>query len=123
MKEVSDLTTDFMRIAEIIVKYSDGKIRLVFREKDYSNHQDEEAGHFLKLNDNRISKDIELYGQMSVNDKLGHGLPMFLLVLFNIRTDCPNSYKEGSKLLKEIGDNIFKDKILENWNRIFRLNS
>lgn len=122
MKEASDLTNSFMQIAKVIVKNSNGKIRLAFREKDFSNYQDEEARHFLKLDNNRISKDIELYGHMSVNDKLGHGLPTFLLFLFNIRTDCPNSYIEGCKLLKEIGDNIFEDKILENWDRIFLLN-
>jgi hypothetical protein len=37
-----------------------------------------------------------------------------------IKFDCPDSYKIGTKMLKKIGNNIFKDKILENWNKLLR---
>lgn len=114
-----DFSSDFIKIAKVIEQNSDGIIRIAHNEKSFSNEKDSSTGTFLKLNEKRIGKDLEVYGQMSRTDKLGHGLPEFLLILFNIRIDCPKSYREATPMLKKIVDELFEDKILENWNRLF----
>jgi hypothetical protein len=73
LKEV-DFTNNFMLIAKAMVKKSKGKIRLAYKEKNNSISIDEESLHFLKLNEERIGKDIEFYGVKSKEWKVGHAL-------------------------------------------------
>ena len=117
--ETIDLTNNFMQIAEIMVEKSNGKLRIAYQEKSATLGKDAEVGHFLKLNDERIGLDLEEYGHQSINDKLGHGLPNFLVILPKLRADCPESYYAGLISLKKIGDKIFRRPILENWDRYF----
>ena len=117
--ETINLINDFMHIAEVMVEKSNGKLRIACQEKSTTRGKDDEVGHFLKLNEERICRDIEDYGIQSVKDKLGHGIHDFLVVLPKVRADCPESYHEGLIALKKIGDKIFKGRILENWDRYF----
>ena len=109
---------DFMPIARAMVRKSDGKIRLAYQEKNKSNFKDKEVGHFLKFNGERIGKDIEFYNAMSIKYTTGHALPDFFLILLKIKYDCPSSYSVGVVMIKKIGNSLFKDQLLENWNNL-----
>jgi len=117
-----DLTNDFMQIAKVIVENSEGKIRLAFGEKSNSLFEDKEAQHFLKLHEKRIREDIEYYGLISTKDNIGHALPELYFLIKDIRMDCPLSYAKAIYLIQEIGNQIFEEEILINWNRMFKIN-
>ncbi len=57
---------------------------------------------------------------MSVKYTVGHALPDFFLVLLKIKYDCPLSYSIGVKMIKKIGNSLFKDQILKNWNNLLK---
>lgn len=119
MRKNADLSKSFMQIAEVMVKESEGRLRIAYKEKSDTSGRDLEVKHFLKLNNERISLDIEEYVKLFKKDKFGYGLPQFLIALWKIRMDCPISYREGSILLRGVGNKVYKGKILDNWNFLF----
>ena len=60
--------------AEKLVEYSGGKLRLVAGEQDDSDDRDGEAATFLKLNDKRLGRDLEMYRFMS--EVAGEGITL-----------------------------------------------
>lgn len=120
MKRKSHFIVDFMPIAYAIVEKSDGRIRLAYKEKDKSRFKDAEVKHFLKFDEERIGKDIEFYSINSIVHTVGHALPDFFILLLKIKYECPQSYSIGVKMIKEIGDNLFKDEILKNWDNLLQ---
>jgi len=109
----------FIFILDAIVKVSPDSLRIAYKEKDKSPSLDDEAGHFLKLNEERIGMDIEKYILMS-KKFIFYGLPDFFIVLLKIKADCPDAYRVGSKILKKVGQKVFDGKILSNWNKMFK---
>ena len=111
-------TKDFLQIAKTIAELSGGKIRIAFNEKDDSTAEDKEAAHFLKLNDKREGRDIELYGLMA---KISpeQALPDFLGLLLSFKKECPESYEKASVQLKELGSRVYTGDILNDWNGLF----
>ena len=109
---------DFIKIAEAMVEKSEGKLRLAFNEDEKTSEPKATGIHFLKLNEKRIGQSMELYGQraMLFQDVT---LPDFFEVLLSIKMDCEESYKVGSKMLRELGELAYKGELLKKWNAIF----
>ncbi|HAE36760.1 TPA: hypothetical protein DCX66_03670 [Candidatus Nomurabacteria bacterium] len=114
MEENINFTREFLQIARIMAQKSGGKLKI----KSY--HLNEKLRHFVELNGEKIREDIEYYGEGSVKNKTSYFLPEFLFFINEMRNDSPNSYKEGMALLYKIGNKVFEEKILQNWNRIFQ---
>lgn len=116
-KEVG--SDDFHRLAKTIAAFSGGKIRIAFKGEDDSTAPDKEAGHFLKLNEVRVARDIQVYGLMA---KISpeEALPSFLgEVLIPIKIQCPESYEKAAVQLKEMGLRVYTEDIINGWNGLF----
>jgi hypothetical protein len=109
---------DFLQIAKTIVEFSNGKIRVAFNESDNYTKADKEAAHFLKLNDKRVGRDMEVYGFMSLFSA-EQALPDFYELLIFIKAECPESYEKASAQLKELGQKVYEGSILNYWNELF----
>lgn len=116
-KEISG--DDFHQLAKTIAAFSGGKIRIAFNKADDSTAQDKEAGHFLKLNEERVARDIQVYGIMAkVSPE--EALPSFLgEVLIPIKIECPESYEKAAVQLKEMGLRVYTEDIINDWNGLF----
>jgi hypothetical protein len=109
---------DFMAIAKVMAEKSNGKIRIAHNEKDDSTDKEPEAAHFIKLNEKRISRDIELYRLMiSVSEH--QALADFIDPILAIKIDCPESFQEAASMLQELGKKVFTDTLLIDWNSLF----
>lgn len=116
--EIKVTKDDFLQIAKTIAEFSEGKIRIAFNEEDDSTAEEKEAAHFLKLNDRRIGRDIELYGFMAkISPK--QALPDFFEFLISIKQECPESYEKASIKLKDLGAKVYEGDILNDWNGLF----
>lgn len=109
---------DFLRIANTIVEFSSGKVRLAFNESDDSKKEEKEAANFLKLNEKRIGRDMEVYDIMALVAP-EQALVDFLELLFSIKKECPQSYEKASAQLKELGSKVYEGDILNDWNGLF----
>lgn len=110
-----DLTKEFLHIAKIMARKSSGKLRLISYRLDKVTRR-----HFIELRGEKIREDIEYYGEGSVKNTTSYFLPEFLFFINEVKSDCPNSYTAGMNLLYKIGNKVFEDEILDNWNRIFQ---
>lgn len=109
---------DFLQIAKIIAENSNGKIRIAFNEQDESTEKDEGAAHFLKLNEKRLGRDMELYGfRAKVSPESAPA--DFLELVFALKEECPQSYQKASIALKELGVKVYTGDVLDEWNKLF----
>jgi len=118
-KQSIDFNNIFMLISESMVKSSPERLRIAYKEKNKSTSLDEEVEHFLKLDGERISKDIEIYVSLS-KKYVFHALPDFFLVLLKVKKECPEAYRIGARRLKRFGKKFFEGKTLENWDKMFK---
>jgi hypothetical protein len=112
---------ELFKIVEIAVQYSGGRLRLAFNEEDNSKQFVDGAAHFLKLDEKRIGRDIELYGFMG--DSIAgwqHTLAIFLEeILFPFKSKLPKSYAEAGKALRTLGESVYPKNILQQWRNLF----
>ncbi len=109
---------DFLQLAKIIAEASNGKIRIAFNEQNESTIKDEQAAHFLKLNGKRVGRDMEVYGLMAKFSQ-ENALVEFLELLVFVKEECLVSYQKASIALKDLGTKVFKEDLLEDWNKLF----
>ncbi len=108
----------FLELGTIISDNSNGKIRVAFNEEDTSSELQKEAAHFLKLNEERLGRDFEVYGLMAEMSP-EQALSDFLEIVLAIKNSCPESYEKASAKLKELGSKVYKNEILTSWNACF----
>lgn len=112
---------DLLKIAEVAVQYSDGRLRLAFNEEDDSEDFVGGAARFLKLDGKRLGRDIELYGFM--DDSIAgwqQTLAMFLEeILLPLKSVLPESYTKAGEALRTLGESIYPDNILQQWRDLF----
>jgi len=113
---IKDKIFDF---AQCVVDNSSGKIRMVFNEEDKTDQEDKTAAHFLKYNDERLGRDLEIYAFM--NEIMG--TPMLLAYLLEeiilpIKKD--DRSKISSDYLKEWGAEINKPENVNAWIALFQ---
>lgn len=106
---------ELLKIAEITVQHSGGRLRLVFNEENESEKFVGDAAHFLKLDGKRLGRDIELYGFMG-DDIVGwqQTLVMFLEeILLPLKGALPESYAKASEALRTLGKSVYPENILQ----------
>lgn len=96
---------ELLRVAETAVQYSNGRLRIAFNEEDSSKGDVGNAARFLKLDENRLGRDIELYGFMG-ESLIGwqQAAMMFQAeVLLPIEGILPESYARANEILLKLG--------------------
>lgn len=114
---------ELLKIAEIAIQNSGGRLRLAFNEEDDSEKfVGSVAGvRFLKLDGKRLGRDIELYGFMG-DDIAGwqQTLIMFLEeILFPLKSVLPESYAKAGEALRTFGESVYSEIILQQWRDLF----
>lgn len=105
-------------LAECLVKESDGEIRLAFHEADESKTYEGEAAHFLKHNEKRIGRDLELYAFMSEVAGIGDMLTRLLQeVLWKLK-EVVSAYGAAMEYMKLWGLDVFPEKLHKDWESI-----
>jgi hypothetical protein len=109
---------DFMKILETIVSNSNGQARIAFNEEDDSTKETKESKHFLKVNEKRLSRNLEFYVRMA---KISpeRAFVDFSQILFAIKKDYVESFNQASILLKELVGRFYKAEMLDEWNKWF----
>jgi len=112
---IKDEIFDFARC---IIDTSDGRVTMSFNEEDETTKVDKGAAHFLKYNNKRLGRDLELYDFM--NDIMG--TPMLLAYLLE-EIILPIRGKDwsikSSDYLKEWGFEANKPENREKWISLF----
>ena len=112
---------EVLKIAEIAVQHSGGRLRLVFNEEDESEEFVGGAARFLKLDGKRLGRDIELYGFMG-DDIVGwqQTLAMFLEeIIFPLKSELAESYAKAGEALRTLGESVYPENILQQWRDLF----
>lgn len=112
---------ELLGIAEIAVQHSDGRLRLAFNEDDASEEFIGSAGRFLKLDGQRIGRDIELYGFLGdeIVDWQQTLVMFFEEIILPIRGVLPESYTNAGEALKTLGDSVYSGYRLKLWRKMF----
>ncbi len=112
---IKDKIFDF---AQCVIDTSDNKIRMSFKEEVKTKQVDRAAAHFLKYNDERLGRDLEIYVFM---DKVMGTAMMVVHLLQEII--LPIKKEDRSKTsfdyLKEWGFEINKPEHREAWIDLF----
>lgn len=112
---------ELLKIAEIAVQYSGGRLRLAFNEEDENKEFVGGAARFLKLDEKRLGRDIELYGFMG-DDIVGwqQVLAMFLQeILLPLKSKLPKSYAKAGEALRKLGESVYPENMLRQWRDLF----
>lgn len=112
---------ELLKIAEIAVQHSGGRLRLAFNEEDDSEEFVGGAARFLKLDGKRFGRDIELYGFMG-DDIAGwqQTLAMFFEeIIFPLKSVLPESYAKAGEALRTFGESVYPKRILQQWRDLF----
>jgi len=112
---------ELLKIAELAVQHSGGRLRLAHNEEDSSRKQCSDAAHFLKFDEKRFGRDIELYGFMG-DGPIGweQTLPTFLEeVILPLKQILPESYAKASEALCELGTAVYSGGTLQSWCELF----
>lgn len=97
---------ELLKIAEIAIQHSGGRLRLAFNEEDESEEFVGGAARFLKLDGKRLGRDVELYGFMG--DKIigwQQTFAMFLEeIVLPLKSVLPESYAKAGEALRALGE-------------------
>lgn len=118
---INDKRAELMKIAEMAVQCSDGCLRMAYNEEDESKDHVADAAHFLKLDEKRLGRDIELYGFMG-DGPFGweETLAMFLEeILLRLRNRCPESYEKAGDMLRTLGESVYSAEYIKLWRDLF----
>lgn len=104
-------------VAEAAIEASNGRLRIALHEEDQSDDFVPDAQRFLKFDEKRLGRDIELYGFMG-DSAMGWQqlLPTFLEeVLLPIKSKLPDSYSRAATKLRELGEEVYPPDIQQRW--------
>jgi len=104
--------------ARCVIETSNGKITMAFNEENKTTQVNREAAHFLKYNDKRIGRDLELYA--FINEVVGTPVLLTYLldeIIFRIKKEKWS--KTSSDYLKEWGFEVNKQENRDAWIKLF----
>ena len=118
----STLRQEVMTLGELISDNSGGRARLAVQEEDETESKADDAAHFIKVDGKRVGRDLELYGFMG-DKAIGWESTLadiLLEVLIPIKgMGLTESYEAASKVLKEMGHQVYSPDKLEQWDALF----
>jgi hypothetical protein len=92
---------------------------MAHNEEDENRKHDSGASQFLKLDEKRLGRDLELYGfawEMGREQAL---LMFFEEVVLPLRGILPESYAKASEALRELGSTVYSGDALHSWSKLF----
>jgi hypothetical protein len=101
-----------LNVAKIAVRHSGGRLRLACDGGD----------HFLKLDGERIGRDIEFYEDFGDTTQ---GWQVALLkfssdIFMRVKAELPEkSHTEAGKALLLLGESVFPEDLIAHWKNIF----
>ena len=112
---------ELLKIAEIAVEFSQGKLRIAYNEDDETDEFTGSAARFLKLDGKRLGRDIELYGFMGDGPTGWKAtLAMFLEeVILPLKKNVLQSYVAAGEELRILGKSVYPEDLLGEWNKLF----
>ena len=110
-----------LRIAEVAVAHSEGRLRIAISEEDDDEAFQPAAARFLKLNGKRLGRDIELYDFMG---RAIAGWPIvvsdFLCeVILPLKAVLPVSFLHAGDELKRLGRSVLPPELHAEWDGLF----
>ena len=102
-----------------MVNVSEGRLRIAFKEADNSKKEEPEAAHFLKIDEQRLGRDLELYDLLTLVGGPEQSLADFVNVVLVLKEKLPKSYEVGSQMLKDLGLKVYPVDLQKNWLEIF----
>ncbi|HUV66096.1 MAG TPA: hypothetical protein VMW24_19545 [Sedimentisphaerales bacterium] len=116
---MSELKAKIFGLAERIVQESHGAIRLAHHEEDGTEKVNKEAAHFLKVHDQRLGRDLELYALMAELTGVGVMLTHLLSEIVYRLREHRSAYLASSEYLRHWGLEVFKQDQYNQWNELF----
>ncbi len=111
---------NIMFLAEIMEKFSEDRIRIVEHQEDESGNCQEHAATFLKLDNKRLGRDLELYNFMAKLEGEEALLADLLAELvLPLKREFPKLYKEASKHLIIWGKKVYDIDTQKEWEKLF----
>lgn len=115
----TDFRRGLMKVATDIAEASNGQFRLAKGEADHLRTPEKDAAHFLKLDERRYGRDIELYGMMELAMGEGGALLQFAEeIVLPLKNLAPRPYAVAVEGMKSMGRSVFPAQIDE-WNALF----
>jgi hypothetical protein len=98
-------------------------LRVAHNEEDSSTTQTKGSEHFLKLNESRLGRDLELYGFMGEGPVGWQAtLPIFVEeVVLPLKSAAPAAYALACNKLKELGKQIYPPEAQSQWEEILSM--
>ena len=114
------LEPELLILAGIITGLSEGRVRVAVNEEDDTTQTQVEAAHFLKLDETRLGRDLEVYGfigrvagnELALGDFVGE-------VIIPLRTSIPAVYDSVAPLAEQLGYEFLDAKYHQTWGAIF----
>jgi len=112
---------EFLRIAKIAAKYSDGRLRLAYNEEANCTAFNENAGRFLKLDGRRLEQDLECYWMYADSNNWPTALAIFYKeVIVPIKKNLPKSYAAVWEKLLRLAEKIYPEKFWPKWRELLK---
>jgi hypothetical protein len=108
-----------LQVARNIAEASGGRVRLAFQEDCESRDHIASAAHFLKLDERRLGRDIEIYGFMAkVQGNQGALVEFVEEVVLPLR-QIPDTYDVAVAAMKALGREIYPADMIQEWDALF----
>jgi hypothetical protein len=119
--EPVDLTARLLALVGKIVESAGGKVRVALNEEDDSTEAQPEAAHFLKVEDKRLGRDIEIYGFMG---EVAGGASAVASFLEEVAIPLkgvlePDAHSQVMGDVEQLGDEVCPEDIRASWHAIF----
>ncbi len=119
--ESVDLSARLLAIAAKVVDAADGRVRLAHNEEDSTSDAQPEAAHFLKVDGERLGRDIEVYAFMGRVDRDITAVADFLggvaLPLDDVLD--PKAHAAIMADVEQLGADVCPEELLEGWRGLF----
>ena len=114
------LRQELIDLATALAAASPEVLRVAHNEDDKTTTAAKDAAHFLKLNELRLGRDLELYGFMG-EEMMGwqSALTDFLKeVVLPLKSAAPAAYAVACEKLKEMGKKVYSADLQPQWEEI-----
>lgn len=116
----NSLRQELLDLADAMVATSPEVLRVAHNEEDATTEPAEDAAHFLKANERRLGRDLELYGFMGDGPVGWQSTLSFFLeeVVLPLRSSAPAAYSVACSKLKDLGREVYPTDIQAEWEAI-----
>ncbi len=116
------LQQELIDLATALAQASPEVLRVAYNEDDKTTSVEKEAAHFLKLNERRLGRDLELYDFMGKVEGWEITLADFLEeVVLPLKKVAPAAYTVACEKLKEMGKKVYSTNLYSEWEELLTI--